>query len=318
MFLSTVGLWACLLSLATSAFASHGHGHGHSHASHISRREISSELFDKFKLFAQLATITNCDQNINRTGYPLTCDQGPCDLVQADDTEIVNTYHHKTGGTGYIALDHTRKLIIVTFRGTITFPDLYQDFRIPILTPVPEICDGCGAHPGFWDYWLSAKDQIIEELRAYTKQNPDYRVSVTGYSLGAGVATVAGVALRVEGIPCDIWTFGAAKPGNMKLAEFITNQQKPVSIYRATHAKDLITALPFNTIGFDYTQPSPEFWIDQPSGEVVTPDVVKYIEGINNQTGNLGQHHRSIGEEHEWYFGNMTVCAPSADLYALF
>ncbi|CAG7922062.1 unnamed protein product [Penicillium olsonii] len=314
----SIGLWACLLSVATSALGSHVHGHAHASRAQISRREISSELFEKFKLFAQFATITNCDQNINRTGYPLSCDQGPCDLVQAEDTEIVNTYHQKTGGTGYIALDRTRKLIIVTFRGTITFPDLYQDLRIPILTPVPELCDGCGVYPGFWDYWLSAKDQIISELGNVTKEYPDYRVSVTGYSLGAGVATVAGVALREEGFPCDIWTFGASKPGNAKLAEFITNQQKPVSIYRATHNKDLIPNLPANIIGFDYTQPSPEFWIDQPSGEVVTPDVVKYIEGINNKTGNLGQHGTSIGAEHEWYFGNMTVCAPSADMYALF
>jgi len=80
------------------------------------------------------------------------------------------------------------------------------------------------------------------------------------------------------------------KVGNYNLVEFITNQNAPVSVYRATHSMEIVPKLPFTVIGFDYCQPSPEYWIAQPTGEQVTADVVKHIEGINSQEGNDGQH----------------------------
>lgn len=166
--------------------------------------EISSELLDNFKFFAQVAAVANSDVNLNTTGTQLSCDKGPCELVQADDTEITSIYHGTAIATGYIALDHTRKLVLVTFRGTVTAADLYQDLRIPVFTDVSDICEGCKAHTGFWNYWLSAKDQVTAELRRLIKENPSYSVVVTGYSLGAAVATLAGTALRVDGFTLDV------------------------------------------------------------------------------------------------------------------
>ncbi|KAI1837803.1 hypothetical protein DTO006G1_4538 [Penicillium roqueforti] len=309
MLPSILGLCAWLSLFTTSVLAS---------PIQLSRQEISSELLDNFKFFAQVAAVAMSDVNLNTTGRQLSCDKGPCELVQADDTEITSIYHGAAIATGYIALDHTRKLILVTFRGTVTTADLYQDLRIPVFTDVSEICEGCKAHTGFWNYWLSAKDQVTAELRRLIKENPTYGVVVTGYSLGAAVATLAGTALRVDGFTLDVWTFGAPKTGNLKMAEFITQQHEPVSVYRATHHKDLIPAIPFISPGFDYTHPSPEYWIDQPSFETVTPDVVKVIKGINNQTGNAGQRGRRITEEHEWYFGEMFVYNTPADFGAIF
>lgn len=167
--------------------------------------EISNELFHDFRFFAQVAAVANSDKNIvNGTGKQLTCNKDPCELVQADDTEIVSIYHGTAQASGLIALDHTRKLILVTFRGTVTVPDLYQDLRIPLFTDVSDLCDGCKAHPGFWEYWLSVKDLVTSELQRITKENPSYSVAVTGYSLGAAVATLAGTALRADGFTLDV------------------------------------------------------------------------------------------------------------------
>lgn len=111
------------------------------------------------------------------------------------------------------------------------------------------------------------------------------------------------------------WTFGGPKPGNMKLAEFITNQQLPNSIYRATHATDPIPKVPLNLPFLDWSQPSPEYWITQKTGVQVTPDGVEYIEGINSKAGNAGSDRdlRWPNPNHGWYFGNLSRCASPSD-----
>jgi hypothetical protein len=98
------------------------------------------------------------------------------------------------------------------------------------------------------------------------------------------------------------------------LAEYITEQRKPVSVYRSTHLNDSVPALPLHIGWWEYSHPSPEYWINQPTGEVVTPDVVEVIVGIDNPNGNLGQRHPiGIDASHGWYFGNISVCATPAD-----
>ncbi|KAJ5466799.1 hypothetical protein N7475_004551 [Penicillium sp. IBT 31633x] len=299
------GLVLVVLSLSMTAVAS---------PVQLARRAISSELLERFTLFSQFATLSACDQNINRTGQSLTCDYGTCGLVEADDTIVISAFHSDTGPTGYIALDHTRKLILLTFRGTVSKSDGDTDLDIH-LTPVDELCTGCKVHRGFWRYWTSVSSQAISQLETVTSSYPDYRLSVVGHSLGGGVATLAGTALRNKGFILDIWTFGGPKPGNKKLAEFITNQQAPDSVYRATHASDPIPKVPLNLPFLDWSQPSPDYWINQDTGEEVTTDVVERVEGINSKAGNAGTARdlRWPNPHHGWYFGNMSVCATPID-----
>lgn len=162
---------------------------------------------DDFSLHAQFAFLAACDQNINGTRGELSCDQGPCDLVQAHDTEIIDNYHRTDNATGYIALDHTRKSIIVTFRGTITEADSKADFDIVGKTHVPEFCEHCYAHNGFWKYWKSAEEQVVSRLKQATKEYPEYSIAVAGHSLGGAVATLAGTALRQKGFTLDIVSY---------------------------------------------------------------------------------------------------------------
>ncbi|KAJ5549691.1 hypothetical protein N7535_002372 [Penicillium sp. DV-2018c] len=277
------------------------------------RREISSELLERFTLFSRYAAVTACDQNINHTGQSVTCDFGDCKLVEADNTTVIDTFHSKNGPAGYIALDHTRKLIILAFRGTISNHDLITD--ITLIFAEIDICEGCLAHQGFLEYWKAVESQVTSRLKQATHEWQEYRLSVVGHSLGAAVATLAGASLRRH-FTLDIWTFGSPKPGNKKLAEFITNQQPPNSVYRATHAADLIPKIPPTGVIFDWSQPSPEFWIDQESGQQVTTAVVKRIEGINSREGNEGTALTLPiwpNPDHAWYFGNISVCVDPAD-----
>ncbi|KAJ5437161.1 Lipase class 3 [Penicillium cf. griseofulvum] len=277
----------------------------------LARRAISTELLEQFNLFSQFASLSYCDQNINHTGQSLTCEYGNCRLVEADNTTVINTFHSEHGPTGYIALDHTRELILLAFRGTVSISDGNTNTDLD-LTSIDEVCKGCRAHHGFWVYWTAVASQATSELHDATSSYPGYRLAVSGW----GLATLAGTVLRTQGFSLDIWTFGAPKTGNMKLAEFITNQQ-PNSIYRATHTTDPVPKLPLYLalLKLDWSQPSPEYWVTQETGVQATTDGVQYVEGINSHAGNAGSDLdlRWPNPEHGWYFGNLSVCAISID-----
>jgi hypothetical protein len=165
--------------------------------------EVSSDLLSNFTQFSQFAALSACDQNINSTGNKLTCDYNLCALVEADDTETIFTFHNGTGPTGYIALDHTKKLIILAFRGTVSENDGNTDFSF-FFTPIEDVCPGCRAHKGFWGYWSSVADQVISQLHSATENHKDYGLTLVGHSLGGAVAALAGTVLRQKGFTLDI------------------------------------------------------------------------------------------------------------------
>lgn len=165
--------------------------------------EISPDLLGNFKLFSQFAALAACDQNINSTQHKLTCDYGTCGLVAADDTENIHAFHSSSGPTGYIALDHTRQLIVLTFRTSVSENDLAIDKKSDT-TPIEDICPGCWVHTGFWEYWQDVSKDVISQLAQASKAHPSYRIVVVGHSLGGGVATIAGTVLRKRGFKLDI------------------------------------------------------------------------------------------------------------------
>lgn len=164
--------------------------------------EISSNLLDRFTLFSQFASVAACEQNINATGQKLTCDFDACGLVEAEDTVVTHTFR-SNGPTGYIALDHTQKQIILAFRKTVSGDDGITDINIAFV-PIDNICTGCRVHGGFWKYWTDVADQVTLQLRKVTELYPSYDLNIVGHSLGAAIATVAGTVLRRTGFTLDI------------------------------------------------------------------------------------------------------------------
>lgn len=123
--------------------------------------------------------------------------------MAADNTTVINTFHSDKGPTGYIALDHTRQLIVLTFRGTVSKSDGNADLDI-VLTPINDVCTGCKAHHGFWVYWNAVASQATTQLQDATSAYPGYRLSIVGHSLGGGIAALAGTVLRKQGFTLDI------------------------------------------------------------------------------------------------------------------
>lgn len=80
------------------------------------------------------------------------------------------------------------------------------------------------------------------------------------------------------------------------------DDEVPKVLYRASREWLLNLLVP------EYSQSSPEYWITSDVGVKPTVSDIQFIEGINNESGNLGTGGISM-DAHGWYMGNMSVCA---------
>uniref|UniRef100_A0A0K0F1Q3 Lipase_3 domain-containing protein n=1 Tax=Strongyloides venezuelensis TaxID=75913 RepID=A0A0K0F1Q3_STRVS len=143
----------------------------------------------------------------------------------------------------YSVIDDQNKEIFIVFRGTKTNDQLLRE-GISTLIDGPDF-HGLGvvnfyfnrAHNTLWD---SVK-KIFED----PKYN-DYKVYVTGHSLGGALAALCAVRIRLENYrnSSDIYlyTFGEPRVGSSKFA-FNFDELVPNS-WRVIHSKDIVPHLP--------------------------------------------------------------------------
>lgn len=62
-----------------------------------------------------------------------------------------------------------------------------------------DLCKGCRGASGFWRSWTDVRNRIIRQVKVAREEKPEYKIVVTGHSLGGAVATFAAVDLRNMG-----------------------------------------------------------------------------------------------------------------------
>ena len=148
--------------------------------------DIDADTLANLNLFEQFAAASYCPGNNNSTGDKLTCPSGNCPLVEADDVITVYEFSRYvtlgelicvdlallldkcldlimrwsvlivlfgensgliTGVTGYVAVDHTRQLTVVAFRGSHSLRNWAADLDF-VQIPTFNLCFNCWCHQG--------------------------------------------------------------------------------------------------------------------------------------------------------------------------
>ncbi|KAE9971686.1 hypothetical protein EG328_005460 [Venturia inaequalis] len=242
----------------------------------VNATAISQDLLDKFGLYEQYAAAAYCASNYESPpDKKLKCPVGNCPRVEAAGTEIVHSFSNSllTDTSGYVAFDHTHKLIIVSFRGSESFRNYLTFVNFP-LVPI-DLCVGCLSAAGYYAAWQEVKNDILRTVEETHGKYPDHNVVVTGHSLGGGIASIAVGFLREKGHIVDLATFGAPRIGNEVLVKFIQNATpKMGENFRIVHVGDPASSFPLTESGFRHLDPE-YLVISNNKDYPTTKDVIK-------------------------------------------
>jgi hypothetical protein len=162
------------------------------------------------------------------------------------------------GSHGFLALDDTVKLAVLSFRGTDKDDptDLMDDID---LKPRPWTAGG-NVHSGFAAALMAIWPAIEPELKALA----EHRLLFTGHSLGAAMATLAS-SLQVPG---SLYTIGSPRVGDDTFVSLLSKLDN----HRYVDCCDVVTRVPPEDFGFSHI-PGNIFYIDfQRAVKVLAPD----------------------------------------------
>ncbi|KAF8172310.1 Alpha/Beta hydrolase protein, partial [Mycena galopus ATCC 62051] len=154
---------------------------------------ISSSLYEDFVLYTKYSS----------AAYQLICPR-PVGKTLVKSFEFGRTQ-------GFIARDHDRQEIVVSFCGTFSLTDAVADAKI-LLVPFtsPGIIELVHVHRGFLDAYKNVGDDVVSIVKQQLEQYPNFRVVVTGHSLGGAIASLAAPSLKAALPDADLklYTFG--------------------------------------------------------------------------------------------------------------
>lgn len=99
----------------------------------------------------------------------------------------------------FVALDHKREAVLVAVRGTLSLKDVLTDLSAECENlPIEGVSGACYAHKGIcqaagYIYKKLVNDGILNQAFSIA---PEYKLVITGHSLGAGTASLLAILLR--------------------------------------------------------------------------------------------------------------------------
>ncbi|ORX72380.1 alpha/beta-hydrolase, partial [Linderina pennispora] len=121
-------------------------------------------------------------------------------------------------------------------------------------------------HIGFLAGYKSTADGIKKNIADLAAKYPDYKIVLTGHSLGGAEATIAAadiVLTRQEWVSkLQLWTYGEPRVGTPAFVNWLS--QQPFPIYRVVNKGDLVPQIPTRSLGFQHH--SQEVWYSPNDG----------------------------------------------------
>jgi len=229
-------------------------------------------------------TCSWCQQNSSVSGFVTT--------------QIVTSL----GELAYVGYNKDYQQILAVFRGSTDIVNWINNMDA-VLVDYP-YCTGCQVHEGFYDTWKSVKVGVMNEVYRLHKLYPSYSIVVSGHSLGAAVATLAGVDIY-KNVSSTVysWTLGSPRVGNPAFADWYTPYSGVVHNQRITNNKDVVPHMPSELEGFRH--------VPQESWEQKTPVIFILCSATNGEDSHCSDSVLMPDSvyDHLHYFGLYETCS---------
>ncbi|XP_030256622.1 sn1-specific diacylglycerol lipase beta [Sparus aurata] len=142
----------------------------------------------------------------------------------------------------FVALDHKREAVLVAVRGTLSLKDVLTDLSAECENlPVEGVSGACYAHKGICQAANYIYKKLINDgiLNQAFNIAPEYKLVITGHSLGAGTASVLAVLLRSSFPTLQCYSF--SPPGGL-LSKALADYSKDF-VVSVVLGKDLVPRL---------------------------------------------------------------------------
>ncbi|XP_026207558.1 sn1-specific diacylglycerol lipase beta [Anabas testudineus] len=142
----------------------------------------------------------------------------------------------------FVALDHKKEAVLVAVRGTLSLKDVLTDLSAECENlPIEGVSGACYAHKGMcqaagYIYKKLVNDGILNQAFSIA---PEYKLVITGHSLGAGTAALLAILLRSSFPTLQCYSF--SPPGGL-LSKALADYSKDF-VVSVVLGKDLVPRL---------------------------------------------------------------------------
>eukprot|EP01031_Cornospumella_fuschlensis_P040426 gene40426-49267_t len=203
----------------------------------------SNYNLDQSKRYVDFSAAAYCCDPILKKN---SVDDWSCQVCKKYPHVKAQSFHgSRSDANGFVAYDGDRNEIIVSFSGTdpLSIQDWIDDLDF-IKTAYP-YCNGCEVHEGFYNAFLSVRDQVVNSVKGFKNTYGSATLTVTGHSLGAAMAAHCAAELVHTGYNITtVYSYGMPRVGNQAFEQWYTTVVP--GTFRNVHKKDPVPHLPPN------------------------------------------------------------------------
>lgn len=233
--------------------------------------QLSADYQDDLSRYAKFSAISYCSREEYglKLGPLKTSCGGEYSLCTEfnESIEVIDIYRGDINGI--VFKDDLKRELIWLFKGTTRKIEwqlnlnaktkTYYSFETNKL-----VCNKCKIHKGFYQGANEVWNSMSSKFKELIKFNPDYKISVTGHSLGGSIAVLIANELKMLGYEVKLVTFGQPKIGNYKTSDWMDqfwgvpqlndpNGVLPNGMIRVTNKGDIVPFLPLTASGFGHS-----------------------------------------------------------------
>lgn len=221
---------------------------------------------------------------------------------------LIRRYRGFVSGIGaYVAVDHVRKEVVVSVRGTTNIRNFATDIRF-LRKDIDNVVKGGEVHAGFLAAWNEISDTILSGVQDALEANSGYRLVAVGHSLGSGTAAVGASYLRQRYSDVDFFGYGMPRVGNAIFADFFSHDAAGGSTYRIENYNDAAPAIVPRFLGYKHTET--EYWLSTgPANKVdYALDEIKVCKGDPNDCSGSLPIKDITGSAHRYILSDLYAC----------